>query len=360
MNLRCWRSWKPELPDAPSFTMNTMDEPSELVPSAFRLRVVVPVYNDWKSFSMLLLGLDRVAAQLGCRMTVSAVNDGSTEPSAEANDTARSLNAIEHFEIIHLWANAGHQRAIAIGLCQACDDSDFDAVTVLDADGEDPPETIPTLLRQALGLEDFCVVAARRKRSETLTFKASYLLYKAIFKIVTGKQIGFGNYSVFSASYARRLVMVPDLWNNLPAAVLRSRLPIREVFVDRGKRYAGRSKMNFTSLLVHGFSAISVYAETIFVRLLVATLILVLVTVVAIASTLLLRLFVPAHATPGWATTVSFGMIIIFLQVLFTTLTSMLMLLNSRVQRLVLPIVDYKPYVREREVVHTSVALSLS
>jgi hypothetical protein len=41
-------------------------------------------------------------------------------------------------------------------------------------------------------------------------------------------------------------------------------------------------------------------------------------------------------------------MIIIFLQLFLTTISSVLMLLNGRVQRLVLPLMDYKPYVAEK------------
>jgi glycosyltransferase involved in cell wall biosynthesis len=315
------------------------------------LRLVVPVYNDWESFRILLRALDAVAASVPCEMAVSAVDDGSTQSAAAIFAFASELKFLQRVEIVRLSVNVGHQRAIAIGLCIVAEDADSDAVVIMDSDGEDPPEIIPALLQRAAEKEDFCIVAARRKRSESLTFKASYLIYKSIFRIVTGKKIAFGNFSLLSMGYIRRLVMLPDLWNNLPAAILRSRFPIERLMVDRGKRYAGNSQMNFTSLIVHGLSAISVYADTIFVRLLITTLVFVGLTVLTIIGTFLLRVFVPAHATPGWATTVSFGMIIIFLQVLFTTLISILMLLNNRVQRLILPATDYKPYVRARELV---------
>jgi polyisoprenyl-phosphate glycosyltransferase len=319
-----------------------------------RLKLIIPVFNDWDSFCILLQALDALAAEEPYQITVSAIDDGSIQSAAEVFASAEKLQFLHRVEIIRLSVNVGHQRAIAIGLCVAAEDADYDAVLVMDSDGEDPPEVIPELLERSMGKEDFCIVASRRKRSENFTFKASYLIYKTIFTIVTGKKISFGNFSLVSAGYSRRLIMIPDLWNNLPAAILRSRLPLEKVMVDRGRRYAGKSQMNFTSLIVHGLSAISVYADTIFVRLLVATIILFGLTIVAISGTLLLRLFVPAHATPGWATTVSFGMIIILLQVLFTTLTSILMLLNNRVQRLVIPAVDFKPYVHTREIVFVS------
>lgn len=321
-----------------------------------RLRVVIPVFNDWESLAVLLRALDRAAAD--CDLIVSAVNDGSTQEPDLLRQVAGELNSIEQLELVQLAVNVGHQRAIAVGLCRAADVADCDAVLVMDSDGEDPPEAIPLLLEQVRGHKEFCVVARRRRRSESLAFKTSYVIYRTVFRLVTGKKIRFGNFSLISAGNVRRLTMIPDLWNNLAAAVLRSRIPIVQVPIDRGKRYAGRSKMNFTSLIVHGFSAISVYADTIFVRLLLVTVVMMCITIPAVATVLSLRLFVPAHATPGWATTVTFGMTIIVLQALFTTLTSILALLNNRVQRLMLPIVDYRPYVREVEVLIASRSLA--
>ncbi len=319
-----------------------------------KLRLVIPVYNDWASFRILLRELDQVAANLPVRMFVTAVNDGSTEnPDADFH-SFQDLRHLEGAEILHLAGNVGHQRAIAIGVCQAVTDDNFDCLLIMDGDGEDSPLSVQHLIESAGQRTEFCIVARRRKRTETLLFRLSYLLYKTVFKVVTGKSINFGNFSILSRSYARRLVMISDLWNNLPSAVLRSRLPITSVPVDRGRRYADNSKMNFTSLVVHGLSGISVYADTIFVRLLFLTIFLAVFGTISVATVLMLRIFFPVHATPGWATTVTFGLTIILLQVFFTALSSILMLLNNRVQRLIVPIVDFKLYVAHRQMLFGS------
>jgi polyisoprenyl-phosphate glycosyltransferase len=312
------------------------------------LCVVVPVYNDWVSLRVLLERLNEVAKTLGVEVFVTAVDDGSTEPVDGSLDDLSGLTSLRGVEVVHLALNVGHQRAIAIGLCVAVESHNLDAVVVMDGDGEDPPESIAALLGRIGDRKNFCIVAQRRKRTETVGFRLSYLLYKGVFRLVTGKGISFGNFSLTSRDYARRLVMISDLWNNLAAAVLRSRLPVDKVPVDRGRRYAGNSKMNFVSLVVHGMSGISVYAETIFVRLLLVSIVLVLLTAASIVGLLILRIFYPLHATPGWATTISFGMIIIFMQVFFTALTSILTLLNSRVQRLVLPLLEYRHYIASK------------
>lgn len=316
-----------------------------------KLRIVTPVYNDWASFEHLLRDLDTVAATLPFQIDISAINDGSTDTATISDALVLELRSLGKVEVVHLAVNVGHQRAIAIGLCVAVQDADSDAVLIMDADGEDSPFVIHQMLEGLGTRTDFCRVAQRRKRSENLTFRLSYLIYKFVFKLVTGKMISFGNFSIVSRSYARRLVMVSDLWNNLPAAILRSKLPFEPIPVDRASRYAGRSKMGFTSLVVHGLSGISVYADTIFVRLLLLTVGLAVLSVFSIVAVLVLRLFYPLHATPGWATTVSFGMLIILVQVLSVTLSSVLMLLNNRVQRLVVPIADFAVYVDYRQCV---------
>lgn len=325
-----------------------------------RLRLITPVFNDWASFNILLKELDQVAANLPIRISVSAVNDGSTLTSENDLADVSLLRNLESVEIIHLFCNVGHQRAIAIGLCVAVEDDDSDAILIMDADGEDPPQGISQLLQSAGDAQDFCIVARRRKRLENTTFKISYLIYKFAFKFLTGKQVDFGNFSVFSRNYARRLVRVSDLWNNLPAAVLRSRLPIRAVPVDRAKRYAGKSKMSLTSLVVHGLSGISVYADTIFVRLLFLSVVLACLSGISITVVSTLRIFFPSLATPGWATTVSFGMVIILTQALSVSLCSILMLLNSRVQRLIVPFADYKSFVDYRQPLMSSMEADIS
>ncbi|MFC6645961.1 glycosyltransferase [Granulicella cerasi] len=313
-----------------------------------RLCIITPVFNDWTSFRILLGKLNAVAAEQGLSLEVKAVDDGSSDPITPLLEQMPELRALAGVEVIHLGVNIGHQRAIAVGLCAAAEEEGIDAVVVMDADGEDPPEAIPTLLAAVQDPEHFCVVAQRRRRTETFTFRASYVMYRLLFFIVTGKKISFGNFSAMSIAQARRLTLVSELWNHLPSAVLRSRIPITQVPVDRGYRYDGRSKMNFVSLIVHGLSGISVYADAIFVRLLLFSVLFAAATAVAILIVTALRFFVPQHATPGWATEVSFSMVIILSQVGLTALSSILMLLNSRVQRQVLPKFEYKPYILSR------------
>lgn len=311
------------------------------------LRIVTPIFNDWPAFLMLLRDLDQVCAKLDCAVSVLAIDDGSTDDMPAEPFQGGPIFRLRKVEVVRLAVNLGHQRAIAIGVSIASQDPDVDAILIMDGDGEDRPQDIPQLLAAAAGRPDFVVVAERRHRTESLSFQMFYMLYKLAFALLTGRRISFGNFSLISRDYARRLTMVPELWNNLPAALLRCRLPMQRLPIDRGHRYAGASKMNYVSLMLHGLSAISVYSDAIFIRMLIATGILFVVSCAVIATVVSIRLFTDM-ATPGWATTVVLGTMIILFQALVSTVAAALLLLNNRNQRLMTPALDHEQYVLSR------------
>ena len=312
-----------------------------------KLTIVLPVYNDWPSFLALTKDLNLAAQTSGLRLAIVVADDGSTEPAPSDLHVLGPLSNIDSVLHVRLALNLGHQRAIAVGLCDALNEPDARQFIIMDSDGEDRPQDIQLLLASARTHPESIAVAQRRRRSEPLSFRMFYKAYKAAFLLLTGKEISFGNFCLLSRDHAMRLAMVSDLWNNLPAAMMRSRLPINPVPIDRGRRYFGHSKMGFVQLSLHGMSAYSVYTDAILVRLLIVTFLLGFVGMFSAVTVSVLRLFT-AHATPGWATTVVFGIAIIVSQAMFSTLMTALLLLNNRSQRLLIPAMESKNYVQSR------------
>src|SRR5262249_32599838 len=145
------------------------------------------------------------------------------------------------------------------------------------------------------------VFAKRVKRSETKIFRIFYSLYKTLYYLLTSHSESIGNFSVIPACRLCSLVVVSELWNHYAAAVLKSRQPYALVPTQRAKRLEGRPQMNFVQLAIHGLSAMSVYGDVIGARLLVATFVLIFITMVALACVVSIRLFTNL-AIPGWAT----------------------------------------------------------
>jgi hypothetical protein len=150
----------------------------------------------------------------------------------------------------------------------------------------------------------------------------------------------------------QRLSYMAELWNNLPAAVMRSRLPHRLVPTARGVRYAGRSKMNGAALVIHGLSALSVYSDVVFARLLVAAAGVASLALLGIAAAIVIRL-ATALATPGWATMVVGVFAIVLIQTVIATIVASLVLLGGRSRRPFVPRTDCPQFIAERRVVAT-------
>jgi polyisoprenyl-phosphate glycosyltransferase len=261
-----------------------------------RTLIIVPVLNDEGSLTTLIRELTR---ELADRTAVSmlVVDDGSVPPIDLVH-----VRALEG-QVITLSRNLGHQKAIAIGLAHAVAHSLADVFVVMDADGEDRPGDVARLLAAVeSGPELSLVVAQRTKRSERLAFRASYQLYRLLFFLLTGHRISFGNFSAIGIAAARRLVAMHELWASFPATLIRSRLPIVELPTDRGKRYHDQPRMNFVSLVTHGFGAVSTFLESVLTRIILGASILVAVCVLASVVAIALKLV--GMATPGWMTTV--------------------------------------------------------
>ncbi|HLW76902.1 MAG TPA: glycosyltransferase, partial [Bryobacteraceae bacterium] len=198
------------------------------------------------------------------------------------------LQQVQEVSVLELHRNLGHQRAIAVAMAFAAANLTADAVVVMDADGEDPPEQIPTLIEEARRTDFSSVVFAERgRRVEGLLFRAFYLLYRTLHYGLTGRKIRVGNFSVLPWKLMTSLITYPELWNHYAAAALQSRLPITMLRLDRGRRIHGESKMRFVDLVMHGLSALFAYHDLVGTRLLIANFLLTLGAAIAVIALLL-------------------------------------------------------------------------
>lgn len=131
------------------------------------LAVVVPFLNEEDNLPVLYDRLVKVMAGQPEQLRLILVDDGSRDGSAQwVADTARRDDRVT---LLRLSRNFGHQIAITAGM----DHADADAVVIMDADLQDPPEAIPDLL--AKWREGFEVVYAVRKSRAGETFLKKFL-----------------------------------------------------------------------------------------------------------------------------------------------------------------------------------------
>lgn len=312
------------------------------------IAIVTPVLDDWTSFAALVAEISYLFTGSELAFHIYALDDGSSAPFDLKSVTLPVDTCVVSIEIIHLAVNLGHQRAIAVGLCAIADADKIDAVLVMDSDGEDRPVDIAALLAASQQHPVQVVLAQRAKRSESRPFRFWYCVYKLLFRALTGQTISFGNYCIMSKAAVRRLAHMPELWNNLAASIMRSRLPYMTVPTIRGSRFAGHSTMDLASLVVHGLSAMSVHTDMIFVRVLLVASVVAGVAILGIIAVASIRI-VTDLAIPGWATNAAGDLLIILLQTLVIVVAASLTMLAGRSNRPIVPIVDCKRFVASRE-----------
>jgi len=282
------------------------------------LVIVTPVYEDVEASSHLFGELQK---ELGTKVFVVVVDDGSVrEPVNVASLKVVGLDGV----VIKLKRNVGHQRAIAIGLNYVADRMpDAKEVVIMDSDGEDLPKSIPAMLASLTQSDVDMVVARRKSRVETLQFRAFYVVYKWLFKLLSGRTISFGNFMVLKPAAVKRMVAMQELWIHLAGCALCSKLRIASCELDRGPRYSGQSKMNFVGLTLHGFKGLMVFAEDVLVRVGIACTAVAAMSVVGSLIAIGLKLF--NFATPGWFSVALGILLLVFLQTGALTLMTLML-----------------------------------
>lgn len=311
--------------------------------------ICIPVYKDWDSINQLIpqidLAIEKFRGQFAFEFLL--VDDGGLERNAIH---FRSLSkAIHSIRILRLRQNLGHQRAIAVGLCHLHAKGKFEAVVVMDGDGEDSPEGVVMLIDQFLKQNgDFCVFAKRQRRTESFLFKFFYQIYRILHRTLTGHRIEVGNFSILSSDHVSCLVSRGELWNHYAACVVKLKLSRQLIPIDRKKRLMGKSKMNFVSFVIHGISAISVYLEEVGVRLLVFCFGLLVLFIVGLFSMMGIN-FMTDMMIPGWLIN-ALGLTLFFISQLFIiSFFVVIATLNARSSAGFIPLRDFTYFILREE-----------
>ncbi|MEP0313255.1 MAG: glycosyltransferase [Hyphomonas sp.] len=306
--------------------------------------ILIPVLDDWQSLDVLLKNIAATELPSGRSVDVVVVDDGSRAVAPPSGGLLTgSLNSVR---ILSLKANQGHQRALALGLAHIYNEMTPDFVIVMDSDGEDRPEELPALIRAHDAAPKNIVVAQRRRRSEGMVFRLFYQLYKLLFIWFTGKPISFGNFSLLPHARLSNVVFNSGVWNNLAATMLKSRVPITFVPTQRGMRYHGKSTMNFTSLMIHGFSAMAIFSDIVIGRVILMLSMLSAFVGLAVVAIVVIKLGTTTFV-PGYATNIILFLVTFLSLALLTGFLMILSLLSRRDQASALPTQMVDDLVRE-------------
>jgi len=228
-----------------------------------KIKILIPVYNDWQSVFRLLENINSEVSNLGHEFSIIIVNDASTESKPGLSLNLVNLNSIK---IINMKENRGHARCNAAGLKHIFEKEEFDYVIPMDGDGEDRPEEIKQLVDNLNYHPDKPIVGERIKRSEGAFFKFCYFAHKLITSTFTGQSIKYGNYTCLPKSIVEKMINEKATWSSFSGSLAKVAKDRATIPSERGIRYFGPSKMSFKNLLIHSLSIVSVFKINVLIR----------------------------------------------------------------------------------------------
>ncbi len=209
-----------------------------------RVSLIFPVYNEEAVLPLLYRRVRQVIDQLEYEAEVILVNDGSWDTSLDMMEHFHSEDS--RFKILDFSRNFGHQVAITAGI----DFATGDAVILMDADLQDPPEILPQFLSK--WEEGYQVVyAVRKNRKEHIFKRMAYSVFYRILQKISNIQIPLdsGDFCLMDRIVVDTLKSMQE--RNRFVRGLRSWTGFRQVGLeyDRDQRHGGEVKYTFTKLL---------------------------------------------------------------------------------------------------------------
>ena len=262
------------------------------------LSVVVPMFDEEAVVPLFTARLRPVLDGLGRTYEVLVVDDGSRDTTPALLEKAR--RDWPELRVVRLRANAGHQAALSAGLQRARGAW----VATIDADLQDPPETLAAMLAEAENTGVDVVYGVRSDRSSDSSFKrfTAQMYYRMIRRLV-GHHVpsDAGDFRLMSRATVNAVNRLPEQNRVLRLVVPALGFPSAQVPYVREERAAGTTKYPLSRMIrltvdsLTGFSIAPLRLATWFgLGGALVTAILLAFAVVA---------FVSGHTVPGWTST---------------------------------------------------------
>jgi dolichol-phosphate mannosyltransferase len=220
------------------------------------LSVVIPVFNEGAVLPALLGTLPQIAAHVDPEYEIILVDDGSSDDSVRILAEAAARNP--HLKVLAFTRNFGQQAAITAGL----DAASGNAVIVMDADLQDPPDLIPEMIR--LYQEGYDIVSPQRvqRSSESLTKRfTAAAFYWFMRKMVDRRLVPeVGDFRLFSSSALRGIRTFREQHRFLRGLV--AWLGLKEAILpfERPARRMGETKYSLFKMLAFSWTAVTSFS----------------------------------------------------------------------------------------------------
>jgi glycosyltransferase involved in cell wall biosynthesis len=226
------------------------------------LSVVVPLFNEEESVSILF---DRIVAALaptGIEFEVLFVDDGSSDRTLEIASDIAAISP--RLRVIEFRANYGQTPAMAAGI----DLSQGQAIATMDGDLQNDPSDIPEMLAQLDEDTDLVVGWRRNRQDKLITRKLPSWIANRLIGRVTGVPIRDNGCSlkVYKAAVIKKIPLYSEMHRFIPAMAAIAGARVKEVPVKHHAREYGHSKYGLSRVYKVLLDLLSIKTITAFAQ----------------------------------------------------------------------------------------------
>ena len=265
-----------------------------------RFSIVAPIYNEEGNIALLYERITQVMDASGGTWELVLVNDGSRDRSPEMMDDLALRD--DRVKVIHFARNFGHQTAVTAGMDHAAGD----AVVLIDADLQEPPELIDEMFeRWNAGFEVVYAVREHRKGESWFKLFTAKLFYRLIYRITdVDIPLDTGDFRLMDRKVVD--VMKAMREHNRFIRGMTSWVGFKQTGVKyvREARHSGETKYPFRKMLRFALDAITGFSYFPLQVMVYVSLVLGVLALLAIPVVAILRLSMGVEFLGGQATTI--------------------------------------------------------
>jgi dolichol-phosphate mannosyltransferase len=222
------------------------------------LSIIIPIYNEEGNIQKLLDRLHGVVNNMNLKeVEFIFINDGSRDRSMEMiKNIAKTDKSVK---FINFSRNFGHQVAVTAGI----DKANGDAVVIIDADLQDPPELIPELYAKLLS--GYEVVYAKRRSRQGEGFLKKFtakMFYRMLAKMTSiSIPVDTGDFRIMDKKIVDVLKQMPEQEKFLRGQI--SWIGFNQTYVeyDRDERFAGKTGYTYGKMIRFALDGITSFSN---------------------------------------------------------------------------------------------------
>lgn len=278
-----------------------------------RYSIVAPIYNEEGNIQKLYDRICTVMDSTGEPWELVTINDGSRDRSLELLDAIAAQDS--RIKIVNFARNFGHQIAVTAGL----DHTSGDAIVVIDADLQDPPELILEMIeRWKAGYQVVYAVRQERKGESWFKLMTAKVFYRMIYRITdVNIPLDTGDFRLMDRAVVNVLNSMRE--HNRFIRGMTSWIGFKQTGVTyvREAREWGETKYPFKKMVRFAMDAITGFSYFPLQIMVYVSFVLGLLAVLAIPIIALLRLALGYNFLGGQVTTIVLLLIVSAFQLFF-------------------------------------------